>query len=168
MPASTLHQEVFVTIARFPIQSNFTLANVERSALIGFSAEQLYQLVNDIESYPQYMPGCSGAQIIKRDGDTGLVAKLELSQSGFSQSFTTRNRMEPGKHIIIELEDGPFKQFHGQWEFETIDESSCKVTFKLDFQFSNFLLNATAGKLIQNIAAQQVDAVCQRAKEVYG
>lgn len=143
------------------------MAKVERSALINYSAEKMYQLVSDIESYPEFMPGCDQAKILET-AENSLVAQLVLSKSGIQQAFKTRNTMEPGKHIFIELEDGPFKIFKGQWDFIPLENDACKVLFKLEYKFSNFLLDATAGKLIQNVAGEQVDAICLRAKQIFG
>lgn len=139
---------------------------VERSALVKHSAAQMYELVKDIESYPQFMPGCDGAKILKQEENT-VVATLVLSKSGIQQSFTTRNQMQSNEHIHIELEDGPFKVFRGRWDFIELEPGASKVVFQLEYEFSNFLLGVTAGKLIQNVAGDQVDAICKRADLVY-
>lgn len=139
---------------------------IDRSALVNFSAQQMFDLINDIESYPQFMTGCIGAKILER-GDDWLVAKLELAKSGVKQSFTTRNQLQPPECMTMELVDGPFKIFKGTWSFSTIDAQSCKVRFVLEYEFANFLLGLTASAMMGQLAAEQVDALCQRAKMVY-
>lgn len=142
-----------------------TVKRIERSALVNFSAEKMYNLVNDIESYPEYMPGCAGAKILER-GDGWLQARLDISKGGFTQSFTTRNELKTDESMSMQLVDGPFSTFEGKWLFEALEENACKVTFKLEFQFANRLLGLAASKTIENVAGEQVDAVCRRAKSL--
>lgn len=135
--------------------------------MVNHSAEQMYDLVNDIESYPSFMSGCANAVVLERNKDS-LTARLELSKSGIRQSFTTRNTLSPPHAIDMQLVSGPFKKFHGRWEFRPIDESSCEVVFRLDYEFSSFLLGLTASPLINAMVGEQVDSVCQRALVLYG
>jgi ribosome-associated toxin RatA of RatAB toxin-antitoxin module len=81
---------------------------VNRSALVNYSAQQMFDLVNDIEAYPQYMDGCVGAKVLKREGEW-LEARLELSKAGVSQSFVTRNQLQAPESMSMVLVDGPFK-----------------------------------------------------------
>ncbi len=140
---------------------------IERSALINYSAAQMYELVSDVEAYPDYMIGCVGAHILERS-DNYVRARLELAKAGLHQSFTTRNRQDPPHSITMELDEGPFRLFRGLWKFEALDTTSCKVSFRLEYEFSNFLIGLAAGPLINSMVEDQVDAVCQRAKTLYG
>lgn len=126
----------------------------------------MFALVNDIEAYPDYMDGCYGAQVLAR-GDDWLEARLTLGLAGKQQSFVTRNRLRPPHTMTLELVDGPFKAFSGQWQFTPLGETGCKVSLELSFTFSNPLLGMMAGKLFEKMAASQVEAVCRRASEVY-
>lgn len=141
--------------------------HIERRALVNHSAQQMYDLVNDVESYPKYMAGCVGAVVLDRQKDS-LTARLDLAKAGIRQSFTTRNKLQPPERITMELVNGPFRRFHGRWEFRPIDDSSCEVVFRLDYEFSSFLLGLTAAPLINAVVGEQVDAVCQRAMALYG
>ncbi len=139
---------------------------VERSALVHYSAQQMFDLINDIEAYPQYMDGCVGAAILAR-GDDWLEARLDLSKAGVSQSFVTRNHLQPPLVMTLNLVDGPFKFLRGAWRFTPLGETACKLSFELEFELQNRLLGLAVGKLFETVSTKQVDALCARAKQVY-
>lgn len=143
------------------------MTKIERSALVMYSAGQMFDLVNDVASYPQFLPGCRGAEILHRDEDT-LEARLDLSRAGISQSFVTRNRLHRPDKMELVLVDGPFSEFNGCWTFTPLAENACKVMFTLEFRAKNRLLGAAAGKLFSGIANQMVDTMCERAGQIYG
>lgn len=140
--------------------------SVNRSALVNYSAQQMFDLVNDIEAYPQYMDGCVGAKVLKREGDW-LEARLELSKAGVSQSFVTRNQLQVPESMSMNLVDGPFKYLKGCWRFTALNETACKVSFDLEFELQSKLLGMAVGKLFEAVASKQVDALCERAKQIY-
>ena len=139
---------------------------VNRSALVNFSARQMFDVVNDIEAYPQYMEGCVGAKILKREGEW-LEARLELSKGGVSQSFVTRNQLQVPESMSMTLVDGPFKYLTGCWRFTALGDNACKVSFDLEFELQNKLLGIAVGKLFETVASKQVDALCTRAQHIY-
>lgn len=139
---------------------------IERSALVKFSAEQMFDLVNDFESYPQYMTGCVGSELIGR-GDDWLEARLHLEKAGIRQSFVTHNTLRRPEMMHLHLVEGPFKHFEAEWTFTSLAEGACKVNFWIEFEFSNKLVGFAAGKLIEHVASEQVNALCGRAKQVY-
>ena len=143
------------------------MPNLERTALVSHSAQQMFDLVNDVDAYPQFLPWCAGAQTLER-GDSFNIARVDIKKGAFSQHFTTRNALRDGESITMSLVDGPFKQLHGQWKFEEIGELGCKVSFSIDFAFSGFLLQKTLSPIFNEICARMVDAFVQRAREVYG
>lgn len=140
--------------------------SVKRSALVTFSAGQMFDLVNDIEAYPQYMDGCTGATILRR-GDDWLEARLELSKAGITQVFVTRNQLQAPERMTMALVDGPFKRFQGCWSFTPLAADACKVSFELEFELQNKLLGMAVGKLFEAVASRQVDALCERARQIY-
>ena len=142
------------------------MKKVERQAIVQFSADKMFQLVNDIEAYPQFMQGCKQAKILER-GEDWLIANLELVKAGFQQSFTTRNKLKPPHSMTMELVDGPFKIFKGTWTFKAFSDESCEVKFHLEYEFANFLLGMAAGSMMNQLANEQVEAICQRAKQIY-
>lgn len=139
---------------------------LERSALVHYSAQQMFDVVNDIEAYPQYMDGCVGAKILQR-GDDWLEARLELSKAGVSQTFVTRNHLQAPTLMTLSLVDGPFRSLEGAWRFMPLAEDACKVSFSLSFELQNRLLGMAVGKLFESVTNKQVDALCARAKQIY-
>lgn len=143
------------------------MPQVSRSALVEYSAQQMFDLVNDISRYPEYMPGCIDANVITSTPEY-VEARLTLGKAGFSQSFTTRNTLIAGKSMTMELIEGPFKQFDGLWAFTFLSDSACKVSLDLEFEFANPLLAMTMSNKLEDMAGKQVDALCSRAKTIYG
>ncbi len=143
------------------------MAKIHRSALVEFSAQQMFDLVNDIENYPKFMQGCVSAKVIERS-DTQLVGKLSLRRAGISQELTTRNTMDSPRSIKMELVEGNFSDFHARWEFFELAESACKVTLHMEFEFKSGLFDMAMGKLFSSSANNLVDALVERAKLVYG
>ncbi len=142
------------------------MAHISRSVLVRFSAMQMYELVNDVESYKEFLPGCVGGKVLEFDGKT-MVASVDVSKAGISKTFTTRNQVIPGKEILLELENGPFKHLHGKWVFIELTEDACKVEFELDFEFSSSIVDAAFGKVFKELMASMVTAFTNRAKVVY-
>jgi len=143
------------------------MTTIRRSGLLPYSAKAIYDLVNDIEQYPQFMDGCVGAEILHRDEGT-IEARLHLSRAGITHSFATRNFLTEPESIRMELIDGPFEQFAGCWRFKALAESACKVSLEMEFSFSNKLLGAAAGKLFDSVSSNLVYAVSKRATQVLG
>ena len=139
------------------------MPTINRSALVPFSAEQMYQLVNDVEAYPQFMEGCVGAQITAR-GDDWMEARLDLAKGRLRYSFTTRNRLTPSTEIDLTLVEGPFEYFSGRWEFHALAPKASKVTLHLEFEMAGKLLDLAAKALFSSIANQQVDQLVKRAQ----
>ncbi|MEY4590280.1 MAG: hypothetical protein RL497_2356 [Pseudomonadota bacterium] len=140
---------------------------IQRSALVVFSAEQMFALVNDIEAYPHFMEGCVRAEVLARSAGE-ITARLEIQKMGVKQAFTTRNTLTPPLTMQMSLVDGPFKTFTGRWDFTPLNAEACKVSFELNYEFANNLLTMMAGKWMEAVASEQVEAVCLRAKQIYG
>ena len=142
------------------------MAVVKKSALVMYSARQMFDLVNDVESYPEFLPWCSSTTLLSRTEDQ-VCAELEVSRMGIHQRFSTCNKMVPGECMDIELVEGPFKHLHGGWKFKALREDASKVELELDFDFSGRLINAAFGAVFHQVANTLVDAFCKRAEEVY-
>ena len=143
------------------------MPSVSRSALVPYSAQAMYELVNDIETYPQFLPWCRSA-IISSRSENEICATLEMAKGALKKSFTTRNRLYKNEKIEISLLNGPFRHLQGFWRFQALDESSCKVSLHMEFEFSSRLLAITAGPIFSQISDSMVDAFCRRAEVVYG
>jgi ribosome-associated toxin RatA of RatAB toxin-antitoxin module len=140
---------------------------INRSALLPYSAYQLFELVSDVEAYPYYMEGCVGACVLHREEDC-VEARLDLARAGITQSFSTRNRMWVPREITLELLDGPFEYFGGHWGFQALGDSACKISLKLEFKINGALLGAAASRLFDKATNNLVDAVGRRANQIYG
>lgn len=143
------------------------LTTIKRSALVMYSAQQMFDLVNDVASYPQYMANCVGAEVLEQSDDA-MIARLDLKKGGIRYSFTTRNTLIQPDRISMSLEQGAFKRFSGEWSFKALTESACKVMLDLDFEFNSLSVGIASSGLFTSVANNLVDALSQRAKEVYG
>jgi ribosome-associated toxin RatA of RatAB toxin-antitoxin module len=141
--------------------------HIQRSALLPYPARALFDLVNDVASYPQFLPWCSASEVLEAS-DTHMRASLAVSKAGLSQRFVTANTLVPGESIKLNLVEGPFNQFHGQWEFKALGDKACKISLDLTFDYAGPLVRATLGPLFNQAANTLVDAFCQRAKQLYG
>lgn len=140
---------------------------IHKSALVPYGADEMYALVADIESYGKFLPWCGGARIVARD-DNSVTAAIDIAYQGVRKTFTTRNRLEPGRVMEMQLVDGPFKSLQGLWRFEELEERACKVSLHLEFEFSNRLLAFAVGPVFSSIANSLVESFQLRAVEVYG
>ncbi len=141
--------------------------HIQRSALLPYPAQALYDLVNDVASYPEFLPWCSASTVIEAS-ETLMRAKLEVAKGGISQHFVTRNVLVPGRSIEMNLEEGPFTQLHGLWVFKPLGEKACKISLDLTFDYAGAIVRATLGPLFNQAANTLVDAFCQRAKQLNG
>ena len=141
--------------------------SVERSVLVLHSASQMFDLVADVEKYPQFMPWCGGASVSAHDAH-GMQASITISFAGIKQTFTTRNKHQYPSCIELELVDGPFSVLTGKWEFISLSQDACKVLFTLNYQFSNRTLETLVGPIFNRIASSFIDSFTQRAQVCYG
>jgi ribosome-associated toxin RatA of RatAB toxin-antitoxin module len=139
---------------------------VSKSALIPFSAAQMYKLVDDFEAYPEFLPWCRSSRLISRT-ENEICGELEVARAGIRQTFSTRNTLVKDERVDIELIEGPFRKLQGGWKFTALREDACKIELVLDFEFSGRLINSAFGKVFGQIANTMVDAFCKRAEEVY-
>lgn len=143
------------------------MASVARSALVPYSAQQMFDLVADVDSYRDFLPWCNDSRVLSRDEDV-MEACILISKAGVERSFTTRNRLQAGKMMEMRLVEGPFRHLEGFWRFHPLREDACKVSLDLDFEFSNKMVTLAFGKVFTQIANAMVDAFVKRAREVYG
>jgi ribosome-associated toxin RatA of RatAB toxin-antitoxin module len=139
---------------------------LSKSALVPYSAEQMYQLVNQVDDYPKFLNWCSDASILKQTSDQ-IIASVEINKSGFNQSFTTINTLTPNQRIDMKLKEGMFKQLNGAWVFTKLNDQACKIELNLSFSFSSKILDLAISPIFTSIANSQLDAFVARAKVVY-
>lgn len=143
------------------------MPNISKSALVPYTAAQMFDLVDKVSDYPEFLPWCGGAEELSRNEDE-VNASVTISHSGINKAFSTRNRLQKNKMIEMELVNGPFKHLHGFWRFETLSDSACKVSLDLEYEFSSKLLGMAVGPVFNQIANSMVDSFCQRADKIYG
>jgi ribosome-associated toxin RatA of RatAB toxin-antitoxin module len=140
---------------------------VDRSVIAPYGAGQMFGLVEDIESYPQFLPWCEATQIrVREPGKT--IATIRAHFHGIRQEFTTENSNRAGERIDITLVSGPFRELRGHWLFTALGTEGCRVDFRLEYQFSGILLEKVAGPLFHHIANSFVDAFVRRAEQKFG
>ncbi len=139
---------------------------VKRSRVVPFTCQQMYDLVNEVENYGEFLPYFSESIVHYRDEDE-VQATLVISAAGMSKSFTTKNRLQPGKMIEIRLVDGPFSHLEGFWRFDEA-EGGCHISFDLEFDFAGRMLSMLLGPVFEQVSDKMVDAFCERAETVYG
>ena len=126
----------------------------------------MFALVNDIDGYPEFLPGCLSSTLISKT-PTEIVASLDVGKGPVRQSFTTRNFLEDFSRIEMTLVKGPFKSLHGVWTFTELSPTSCKIMLSIEFELSGMLKFAFGGVFSQ-IANTMVESFSKRAKVVYG
>jgi ribosome-associated toxin RatA of RatAB toxin-antitoxin module len=139
---------------------------VQKSALVRYSASQMFDLVNDIEAYPQFLPWCSSSRILTRT-DSIIEAELSISKGGFKKSFSTRNQIDQGGKITVSLLDGPFSYLEGVWSFMPLREDASKISLDLEFEMSSKLASLAFGAVFNQICNTMVSSFTSRAKQVY-
>ena len=137
------------------------MKRIERSAIVEHSAAEMYALVDDIESYPAFLPWCSGAQVDVVDGRKR--ATLTAGLRGLRQSFTTLNDNRPGEAIEMRLVEGPFRHFSAGWRFRPLGENACRIEFVLEYELAGGALGRLLEPLFDHIADTMVDAFKRRA-----
>lgn len=143
------------------------MRKVSRSALVPFSADQMYTLVQDVESYPQFLPWCTGSSVHSRDAGE-LDATLELRRGSIQKSFRTRNTLSPGRAMKIELVNGPFRHLEGLWRFEQLGSDGSKVELDLEFEFESRITDSLFGPFFEETCSSLVESFTEQAKKVYG
>lgn len=141
---------------------------ISRNALVPYTVEEMYELVEDIESYPEFLPWCRSTEVLERN-ECEVSASIEIAKGALHKSFTTRNRHQKNKIIEMRLVKGPFKHLEGFWRFDTLKNAQAsKISLDLDFEFENKLIAMAVGSIFNQIANTMVDAFTKRAVEVYG
>lgn len=153
------------------------MKRVQKSVLLWYSPREMYDLVVAVDRYPQFLPWCERAEVLEDSGDT-MTARLHLAYAGVRHTFTTRNKHEPARSVLVQLVDGPFSMLDGMWQFQPIgragaasddgEERACRIEFELDYAFANKPLEAVLSPVFDKVANTLVDRFVQRAEQVYG
>lgn len=142
------------------------MPQIRKSKKLPFSAQQMFDLVADVEQYPQFLPWCAAARLVKRD-ETEIIGTLIVEKGGLHKSFTTRNRYQYPQWMNIALVEGPFKHLSGRWEFLPQEQGGCEVRYEMNFEVP-FFLAPILGGVMEYMANTMVGAFAERAAQVYG
>jgi ribosome-associated toxin RatA of RatAB toxin-antitoxin module len=143
------------------------MAMVEKSVLIERSSQQMFDLVDNVEDYPRFLPWCSQTRVEFRD-EKKTVATLHINFHSVKSHFTTENEKDIPQRMTIRLVDGPFRRLEGVWRFKRLAENACKIEFQLSYEFSSKMLEKIIGPVFSQITNTFVDAFVKRADDVYG
>ncbi|MBL8386333.1 MAG: type II toxin-antitoxin system RatA family toxin [Burkholderiales bacterium] len=143
------------------------MPQIRKSVLVPYSAERMFALVARVPEYPRFMPWCGGArESVEADGR--VRATVDIDFRGVRSSFTTMNSHEAPARIAMRLAEGPFADLAGEWRFTPLDESACKVEFRLDYEFASSVLGRVVAPVFDSIANSFIDAFARRAEDLYG
>ncbi|HEU5339135.1 MAG TPA: type II toxin-antitoxin system RatA family toxin [Sulfuricaulis sp.] len=140
---------------------------IHRSALVPYSARQMFELVSDITSYPKFLPWCGGARILSAQGDE-VIAAIDIAYGGVQKTFSTRNLLQVNKMMEIRLIEGPFSYLQGFWQFKALGDNDSKISLDLEFEVANRVVSLVLTPVFSSIANQLVDRFHQRAITLYG
>ena len=144
-----------------------TVEKISRSALVPYTNREMFALVSDIESYPEFLPWCTEARVLSHEHDE-VRASIGFSVGGMTRTFATRNYQQVNKMIEMRLEEGPFRHLQGYWRFDPLGDQGCKVSMDMEFEFSNTMLRLVVGPVFSQLSNSLVDSFQQRAVQVYG
>ena len=140
---------------------------ISKSAIVPYSPQQMFELVNNINDYSNFLNWCDSSSILNETGNQ-ITASVQINKNGFKQTFTTINSSRPYEAIKMQLLDGPFDELQGEWRFEPLGENAAKVYLDLEFSFKSKIADMTISPLFKSIANSQLDAFIERAKQIYG
>lgn len=142
------------------------MPTITRSALVMYSAEQMFNLINDVDAYPQFLPDCGDSKIVSQT-ESAMTASLLVSKGGIKKWFTTENVLTLNESVKMNLVDGPFKYLVGEWTLVPLSEEACKINFNIDYEFSSKVLGIAFGRVFDHLVNNIVQSFISRAKEVY-
>jgi len=141
--------------------------HVERSALVRHSSLDMFHLVNDVASYPLFLKWCRSSRVLS-ETDVEMAAELEIAWKVLHKTFSTKNNLDKGNSIQLELLDGPFKSMQGEWKFKHLREDACKITMEIDFEFKSSVSNMVFSAIFTQICGSLMDSFIKRADVIYG
>jgi ribosome-associated toxin RatA of RatAB toxin-antitoxin module len=143
------------------------MSEVRKSALVGYSAERIFDLIEGAEHYPAFLPWCAAATILERDEQV-VSARIAIAYHGIHFHFVTRNLKRRPEFLAVHLESGPFHHFEGEWHLASLAADACRIDFALRYQFHSAVMAKLAGPILDRMANAVVDAFIKRAARVYG
>lgn len=144
------------------------MKSVHKTDILGYSAEKMYALVEDVEKYPDFLPWCSKTHVEYDDTDHTVLATLFIDFHGLKHSFTTKNHHTAPESITLTLQKGPFRCLNGKWTFTPLEENRSRIDLEMSYEFSNRLFEKMLAPIFDMVSITLVDSFRQRAKTIYG
>jgi len=142
------------------------MMKVTRSVLLPYSASKMYDLVNDVLCYHEFLPWCGKCKVFEQD-ESHMIAEVTIAKAGFKQGFVTHNLLTTNQRVEINLVSGPFSHLHGIWTFKELDDNSCKVSLDLSFDYASKILAFSLGPIFNKAADTMLSAFCKRAQQLF-
>jgi ribosome-associated toxin RatA of RatAB toxin-antitoxin module len=139
------------------------MREITRTALVARPPDEVYRLVEDVARYPEFVPGCASSEVLS-SSEHEMVARLAVRRGALRTHFTTRNSLDPGRGVHMQLVDGPFKVLDGRWQFTPVGQNGCRIEFRLRFQFSSAIKGALFEPLFEETVTELVRAFVRRAQ----
>jgi ribosome-associated toxin RatA of RatAB toxin-antitoxin module len=143
------------------------MPTVHRSAIVDRPASAMFALVEDVERYPEFLPWCAATEVLERTQEV-TRARLDIAYRGLRTHITTRNDKDPPHGMTLDLVDGPFERFHGEWRFAPLGDDGCRVDFSLDYSLASAALRALLGPVFSHVADTMVERFVERAESRAG
>ncbi len=143
------------------------MESITKSVVVPYTAEQMYELVNNVTAYPEFLPWCSASQVHEQD-EHYMKASVSLASGAVKQTFTTANTLTPGERIEVALVSGPFKQLNGYWSFEKAGDGMSKIDFRMSYEYKNRIIKLALNKIFTRIGDTLVSSFVERAHQLYG
>ena len=137
---------------------------IKKQAIVFHSKERMFELVDQVEDYPTFLPWCGETEVLARNKDI-TRAKINIRFKGIKQSFTTENHKVYPNKMVINLIDGPFKKLEGEWRFIEIEEGSSRIELELNYEFKNFILEKLISPAFAVIANTFIDSFVAKANK---
>ncbi len=154
------------------LESAHCMKQVKKSVLLWYSPAEMYRLVTDVPTYPQFLPWCERGEVLSED-EAGMTARIHLAYAGVRHAFTTRNTHQKDSLVKVNLVDGPFSLLEGAWQFVPLgrpggEAEACRIEFDLRYAFSSRPLEVVLSPVFDKVANTFVDSFVTRAEQVYG
>ena len=143
------------------------MSSFSKKVTVPYAADQMYDLVNDINAYSTFIPLCVSSEVHEEE-DHKLRATIKIAKGKIGFQFTTVNTMEKGRSITMNLENGPFKSLKGVWRFTPSGTHECIISLHFEFEFSNKLLGVALGGLFKQLCDSMVESFRKQAAVRYG
>ena len=138
------------------------MKNIHKEEDINIDIETIFNLINDIKSYPNYLPWCTKSEV-KEESDDIIIGKIFISKSFINWNFSTKNTIKKNESISLELVDGPFESLTGKWLFSPINQFNTRVSLDIDYKFKSSIIELSIEPIFSSIMNSILDSFISEA-----